>query len=385
MGKIRVLQVVTRLVGRGVPRHVLNIVSRLDAERYDVEVLAGRSEPHEHGLWEEARQLGIPAHYVASLKRQVGPSAAAAFAAIYRHIRKGRYDIVHTHISTAGILGRLAANVAGVPAILHTYHGRLAELHDGSLRSRAFLSCERYMARYTDAIVAISGDIKRHYLNCAVGRESQYHVIYNAIDSAAFRSKTRALKLPAVLEGKRLVGTVASLTQEKGLDVLVRAMPLLIQRVPDAYLCIVGVGPMLSHLERLVREMGLGDRVYLPGHSDDITSWMEAFQVFVLPSISDGIPTAILEAMAMGLPVVASRVGGIPEIVSQNETGVLVAPGDAQELALAIAGVLGDELWGRHLGESGRERVAQTFDLDLMIAQLDGLYGELIETKNAKR
>jgi glycosyltransferase involved in cell wall biosynthesis len=368
-----------------VPRQVLNIASCLNADRYEVDVLAGRSEPHERGLWEEARELGVPTHYVASLQRQVRPSAAAAFAAIYRHIRRGRYDIVHTHISTAGILGRLAARAAGVPAVLHSYHGRIAELHDGSLSSRVFLGCERRMARYTDKLVAISEDMVRHYLSCGVGRQQQYRVIYNAIDSDAFRRKSDAVKLPAVLQGKPLVGTAASLTPEKGLDVLLRAMPQLIQRVPDVGLCILGDGPMRSALERMVHEMGLAGCVYLPGHIDDIASWMGAFQVFVLPSASDGVPTAILEAMAMELPVVASRVGGIPEIVRQDETGVLVSPGDPQELALALADMLGDELKGRRLGEMGRERVAQTFGLDRMIAQLDDLYWELIEAKNTQR
>ena len=385
MRKIRVLQIVTRLVGRGVPRQVLKIATGLDADRYEVDVLAGRSEAHEKSLWEEARHSGVSTHYVASLQRQVGPSAVAAFSAIYRHIRRGCYDIVHTHISTAGILGRLAARAAGVSVVLHTYHGRIAELHDGSLRSRVFLACERLVARQTDALVACSEDMVRHYLECGVGVERQYRVIYNAIDPDAFLREEGPGEKPAGLEGKLIVGTAASLTPEKGLDVLLRAMPELLRRCPDVYLLILGEGPLRSDLQRMIREMELEQSVGLPGHVEDVRSWLAAFQVFVLPSKSDGVPTAILEAMAMELPVVASRVGGVPEILRQGEIGVMVDPGDPRQLAQALASLLEDPSKCKHLGRIGRQRVRQTFGLDCMIGRLDELYMELLQAKNRQR
>jgi glycosyltransferase involved in cell wall biosynthesis len=381
LGKIRVLQIVTRLVQRGVPRYVLDVAAGLNPDRYVVEILAGRGDPEEGSRWEEAHERGIKTYSVAALQRAINPlGEAVAFAAIYQKIRKGDYDIVHTHISKAGILGRLAAKCAGVPVIIHTYHGKVEELYDGSFKSRILLACERMAARITDAIVAVSEDTARISLEGGIGSAPQYEVIHNGIDVGHFRNFVMGGGLPVELNGKRLVGAIGSLTEEKGLDVLLRAWPRLLDQYPDLQLCLIGDGPLRSCLQDMAR-----DRVYFTGNLDDVRPWLGEFEVLLLPSRREGLPTVVLEAMAMGRPVVASRIGGVPEVVLDGRTGLLVPPEDPVVLATAVGELLQDASRRQEWGRAGQERVKKEFGLEKMIRKLEQLYEDLLKAKKVER
>lgn len=386
LGKIRVLQVVTRLVRRGVGRHVLEIAAGLDRERYAVEILAGRSEPGEGSLWEEARERGISISRVNTLQRAVDPRAdIAAFAAIYQKIRTGGYDIVHTHISKAGILGRLAAKCAGVPVILHTNHGRIEEVHDGSLKSHVLLGCERLAARITDAYVAVSEYTARFSLNSGIGEDQQYAVIHNGVDLAYFQDCGIEEELPAELADKTLLGAIGSLTPEKGFDVLLEACPKLMGRYPDLRLCILGDGLLGPSLQNMVQKLGLQSRVYFTGNLSDVRPWLSAFALVLLPSRSEGLPTVALEAMAMGRPVVASCVGGVPEVVVDGRTGLLVPPEDPGALATAIEMLLQDLPKRQEWSRAGRIWVEEEFSLGRMVQKLERLYEDLLKEKKVER
>ena len=386
MGKIRVLQIVTRLVQRGVPRYVLDIAAGLNPDRYSTEVLAGRGDPGEGSRWEEAAQRGIKTCYVEALQREINPVAElTAFAAIYLKIRKGNYDIVHTHISKAGILGRMAAKCAGVPIILHTYHGRAEELCEESLRSGILLACERMAARFTDAIVAVSKDTADFALDAGIGHAPQYEVIYNGIDVGHFRDFARGGELPEELNQKRLVGAIGSLTGEKGIDVLLQALPRLLEQFPDLHLCILGDGPLRAYLEEMAVELAVQGRVYFTGNLDDVRPWLAAFEILLLPSRREGLPTVVLEAMAMGRPVVASAVGGVSEALIDGRTGALVIPESPDALALAIGELLQDAPRRHEWGRAGQERVEREFGLDEMIRKLEQRYETLLKLKQVER
>jgi glycosyltransferase involved in cell wall biosynthesis len=385
MTKIRILQIVTRLAVRGVPRHVIDLAAGLDPRRYEVEVLAGRSEPGEGELWTEARERGLRTWHLPALQRAVDPAAdLAAFVALYRRIRAGRYDIVHTHISKAGILGRLAARCAGVPVVIHTYHGQVEELGGRTCRSRFFRYCERRAARWTDLIVANSHDTARQCLARGIGTLSQYQVIHNGIDLAPFLDYGAAGPLPGI-EGGPLLGTVGSLTPEKGLAVLMQAAASWVGRYPRLRICMVGDGVLRVPLGELARRLELGDRVVFPGIQRDVRPWLAAFDLLLMPSLHEGMGIALLEAMAMGKPVVASRTGGIPEVVVDGQTGLLVPPGDPEALAAAVDRLLRDEAARRRLGQAGQERVKQCFALEGMVRQLEAAYERLLSRKGRGR
>ena len=375
--KIRVLHIVTRLVVRGVPRHVLEVAAGLDPERYQVEVLAGRSEPDEGSLWEEARDRGLTVHSVPALQRAVNPRAdLAAFMAIFRAIRRGRYHIVHTHISKAGVLGRLAARCAGVPVVLHTYHGQVGEVLEGTLKSRLLLASERFAARLSNALVAVSRETAQHLADHGVGADHQ--IIRNSIDLSHFGDWAGP---PAALKGRPLLGAVGSLTPEKGFDLLVRAVLELLPELPELQVYILGDGPGRRPLQEQARSLGLEEVVHLPGIVPDVRPYLAAFDIFVQPSRSEGLSGALLEAMAMGRPVVATRVGGNPEAVVHGRTGLLVPPEDAPGLVRAIAGLWGDQAERRALSAAGRELVWSEFDRGNMICQIDELYQALLMAK----
>ena len=379
MARIPVLQIVTRLVGRGVPRHVLDIATGLTPERYAVEILAGRGEPWESSLWDEARQRAVPTHYAAGLRRRINPVAdVAALVAIYRRIRRGRYRIVHTHISKAGVLGRVAARCARVPIVVHTYHGRVEELHGGSLGSRVLRRCEGMAAGLTDALVAVSEDTARLACGSGIGASRQFVVIHNGIDLASFQDFEPGEALPAKISGKLLVGAVGSMTREKGFDVLLESFSRLADTWPHVHLCVLGDGPLRPSLQAQAGELGVADRVCLPGHVTDVRPWLSAFELMVVPSRSEGLPMVVLEAMASGRAVVATRVGGIPEVVQDGRTGLLVPPEDAAALATAMADSLGDAARRRGWGRAGQDYVRQEFSLAAMIDKLDRLYEGLL-------
>lgn len=385
MARIPVLQIVTRLVGRGVPRHVLDIAAGLAPERYAVEILAGRGEPWESSLWEEARERGVPTHYAAGLRRRINPVAdVVALVAIYRRIRRGRYRIVHTHISKAGVLGRVAARCARVPVVVHTYHGRVEEIHGGSLGSRVLRWCEGMAAGLTDGLVAVSGDTARLALSSGIGTPRQFAVIHNGIDIASFQGVEAGETLPDAIRGKLLIGAVGSLTREKGFDVLLDSFSRLAGNRPDVHLCLLGDGPLRQSLEAQAGALGVADRVCLPGHVTDVRPWLSAFELMVVPSRSEGLPMVVLEAMASGRAVVATRVGGIPEVVQDGCTGLLVPPENAAALAAAMGDSLGDAARRRGWGQAGLEYVRQEFSLAGMIDKLDRLYQRLLAAREVR-
>ena len=372
----RILQILTRLAVRGVPRHVLDLSAGLLARGHQVEIVAGRSEPGEGSLWEEASQRGIPATYLLALQRALSPTAdAAAFLGLYRKIIRTRPDIVHTHISKAGVLGRLAARLAGVPVVVHTYHGQVEELEGSSLKSRLLRGGEKLAARRTDALIAVSGETAAGLQALGLGRAAQYRVIRNGIDLKYF-DPDLASPSPAV-SGSPLLGVIASLTPEKGLDLLLKALGSLAPRYPQLRLCLVGDGPLRGELEAQARGLGLEARVYFAGNVADVRPYLRAFDLLVVPSRREGQGRVLIEAMAMGRPVVAAHVGGIPELIRHGHNGWLVLPENPAALAQAIAALLDDPPLRAALAQEGRRGAEHTFGLEHMVTQVEQLYLEL--------
>ena len=375
--KIRILHVVTRLVRRGVPRHVLDIATNLDPERFEVEVLAGRGEPWEGSLWEEARQKGLTTHRVESLQRSINPARdVIAFWELYRRMRKGKYDIVHTHISKAGFLGRLAARCASVPVVAHTYHGRIEELSSATVKGRVLTACERLAARMSDALVAVSAAEVRQKRVAGIGRHGQYHVIHTGIDLGRYRVAGE-WERPAAATGNPLIGTIGTLTHEKGIDCLVEALPLVKANHPNLQLCIVGAGPMESKLRQAAERARIDSMVHFAGVVEDVRPWLSAFDLLVQPSRSEGLALAVLEAMAMGVAVLATDVGGMAEAAEDGVTGRLVPAGDTEALAAALSEVLGDRSALLEFGRSATKRV-RGFSMECKVSDLETLYEQLV-------
>jgi glycosyltransferase involved in cell wall biosynthesis len=303
-----------------------------------------------------------------------------AFAALVRLVRERRIALIHAHLTSAGIWGALAARLTGVACV--------ASLHtlpvEGRLRDRAVMR-HRLMCllldRWSRAVVAVSSALAAAY----AGRISPARlvVVRNGIDCERFARPAcdrgalrRAFGWPAEAP---VVITVAALREAKGIHVLLAAAARVIRRVPGARFLIVGAGPLASELAREAERAGLGRAVAWAGRRDDVAELLAASDLFVLPSLSDAYPTAVLEATAAGLPVVASAADGIPEIVEPGVTGLLVAPGDADGLAREIARLLERPDLRASMGRAGRARAARDFTVGRWVDRLEAVYARALE------
>lgn len=352
--------------------HGLSFESRM-TEQEKESVDQGIKESVEKGV----RVIAIP-----SLVRRISPlQDLKALFSLWRRLIRERPFIVHTHTSKAGILGRLAAKLARVPIIIHTPHGHVFYGHFGPLISKFFLLTERLMARITDQMVALTQTEKNDYVALSVFSPEKVATIHSGVDVDRFMNiqvNIAEKKRMLGLNSKGLVvGTVGWLLPIKGPLHLLKAMPYVWENHPETSLIFVGKGDLEKGLKEEARRMGVSDKVIFLGWRDDIPEIMQVLDVFVLPSLNEGMGRVLVEAMAAGKPVVASRVGGILDLVKEGQNGCLAEPGDEKGLAIAIKKLLDDKKMRDEMGKRGRE-MAQGFSVEKMIEKIDVLYESLL-------
>jgi glycosyltransferase involved in cell wall biosynthesis len=296
------------------------------------------------------------------------PGALARFAAFVWWCRSIGADVVHTCDLYANIFGLPAAAVAGVPVRI----GNRREILTGD-KSAAQLAAQRWAYRAAHAVVANSDAACDQLVREGVPPD-RLHLIANGLDA------TRFVPNPEPRSAIRRIVTVANLRPEKGHDTLLAAAPRILERYPDATLTFVGDGPQRDHLETLTRALGLTGRVTFLGECRDVVPALTASDLFVLPSRSEAFPNALIEAMAAGLPVVATAVGGIPEVVSDGGNGLLVPPDDTYALADAVLTLMDDPTRAALLGHAARFDVEQNYTIDRMVERFERLYLAEIET-----
>jgi glycosyltransferase involved in cell wall biosynthesis len=297
--------------------------------------------------------------------------------------RHGRFDVIHTHSSKAGALGRSAARLTARAAKLvhtpHTFAFNFAEQF--SARKRAlFLAIERRLGRVTDRLVHVSESERREGLELEIVPPERAVVIPNGIDPAAYRGRDRARvrRELGIADDVPLIGAVGLLNEAKGHSFLVAAMRELAARGSRAQCVIVGEGALRSSLERQIEESGLGDRVRLLGYRTDVPDVLAALDAFAMPSLWEGMPYGVLEALASSLPVVASDVNGCRDLVRDGVTGILAPPRDSAALARGLERVLADRALARSLAAAGCERVATEYSLATMIDRYVALFRALV-------
>jgi glycosyltransferase involved in cell wall biosynthesis len=387
--RIRVLRIIARLNVGGPAIHASLLTDRLDPSRYESTLAAGAVEPTE-GDYLALQGRTLPRLVeVGGLGREIrGAQDLAALAALVRLVRRLRPHIVHTHTAKAGTLGRLAAWLCRVPVVVHTYHGHVLRGYFSPAKTRAFAAIERALARVTDALVAVSPRVRQELLELGIGRADRFEVVPLGLDLEPFASAERRrgeLRRELGLDAATpLAGIVARLVPIKAHEILLAAARLLADRPAPPRVVIAGDGERRAELEALAAADGLRGRVHFLGWRADLPRIYADLDVVVLCSRNEGSPVALIEAMAAGRPVVATRVGGVPDVVIDGESGLLVPEDDAPALAQAIARVLDEGELARRLGAAGRRQALERFGAGRLVRDIDALYARLLTEKRVR-
>lgn len=297
---------------------------------------------------------------------------------LFRYIRKNKPDIIHTQLETSDILGNIIARVLGIPSVC-TLHTLIAPSNKRTSRLRKLIH-RISLQLFCNKVIAVSNITRRHFIQLGMKPEKLI-TLYNGIDISKFNSThsltTQRKSLFNLNHDDIVLITVAVLREPKGIQYMIHALPSLLNKFSNAYYIIVGDGEYRQSLEELAQTMGLADRVRFLGYQENIPSLLSASDLFVFPTLNDALPTVLLEAMAAGLPVVATNVGGVPEIIVHEKNGLIMPPANISSLVHACDRLLSDRELANQMKEAGRETVTKRFNIHLQVANLRDLYFQL--------
>ncbi len=377
--RIKILHLLTRLLKGGSDEHTLATIEGCSRERYEF-VLAYGSE-FDPDQVARAERIGVQTHIFPALINRPAPSIdPGVILALTRWIKHEGFDIVHTHQTKAGIIGRIAAKLAGTPCIVHTCHGFGFGALNSKLMDRAMLYLERLCAKWTHCNVYVSGYQMKEALKLGIGTPSKSMVIRSGKDVERYRLPSKIKEEEETLTGRHRPVTVYCATRlapGKGLENLIEAISLLASDFPNLRVWIVGEGPLRGQLERMINNCNLGHLINLLGFRNDIPELLAEVDIVVLASLREGLPQSLTEAMIAGKAVIATPVGGIPEVVHDGETGLLIPPGKPKELAVTLCRLLKDEGLRRSLGERAAKELGLEFSREKMLQLYDSLYTNL--------
>jgi len=387
---IKVLHIITRLDMGGSAQNTLDTCLWLNPERYAVTLMHGLARESDMTTAEQAqvrekvaraRQRGVDVIPIASLERRINLfKDLCAFFLILHYIRRENPIIVHTHTSKAGFLGRVAAWLSRVPIVIQTPHGHVFFGHFNPAGSKFFLLLERIAARITHRLVALTDRERMDYVRLGVAPARKLVTIHSGVDIARFGIEQSdgwpARKGTNGFGDAVVIGYVGWLLPVKGVMALVKAMKVICDSCPDAKLMLAGKGGQEAELRIAAQRLGIGDNVVFCGWSDRIEELLPLFDMLVLPSLNEGMGRVLVEAMAAGLPIVASDAGGIPDLVQDGKNGILFPPGDAQALADGILSLIRRPDEARRMGNAGRQ-MSRHFSVEAMVAKIEQLYDGL--------
>jgi len=392
MEKIKVIHIITRLDKGGSAENTFLTAKGLNKERYDVILVKGLSlesnmaEDEVRAVEESVKEVereGVRIITVPGLVRRVHPFCdVRALAALTRILRRERPQIVHTHTSKAGLIGRVAAFMARTPVIIHTPHGHIFYGYFGRVTTCIFVIIERLLAKITDKIITLTNQEGLDHIRFKIASPAKFATIHSGVDIQKFittKSNVNRLKRSFGIKAEALVvGSVGRLVPIKGHRYLIFAAPKILKEVPEVKFVLVGDGYLRPESERLARTLSVREAFLFLNWRSDIPQIMGMFDLFALPSLNEGMGKVLVEAMAAGKPVVASNTGGIPDLIIDGDNGILVCPEDIDQLSEAIIKLLKDEKIRREMGGRGRV-IAKRYSIDSMVKQIDALYVELLD------
>jgi glycosyltransferase involved in cell wall biosynthesis len=387
VGRVKVVRVIARLNIGGPAIHVINLTADLDPTRFESLLVTGTESRGEGSMLDLARARGVTPVIIPGMvgEATLNQRDLMAFIALYRLFRQERPHIVHTHTAKAGVLGRLAARLAGVPVVVHTFHGHVLQGYYSPLKNWLLRRAERGLGLLSDRLVTVSEQVKRDLVRYHVAGAEKITVIPLGLDLEPFlagagqRGKLR--RELGLSDGEPLVGIVGRIFPIKNHRLFLEAAARVARELESARFLVVGDGVLRPAMEDYAGALGIADRVIFTGWRRDLPVIYPDLDVLVVSSDNEGTPVSAIEAMAAGCPVVATRVGGLPDLIADGETGCLVPPRDPAALAAGILQLLQHPDAARRLGEAAQATVAERFAVKRLCRDVEDLYEELLAGK----
>ena len=377
--KIKIAHVITRLDWSGAPDIIEIIYSYLDPSVYDFTLIYGLTRYTSENTVEFLKKINERVIFIPQLKREVSLiEDLRVLMRLHSIFRREKFDIVHTHTAKAGFIGRIAARLAAIPLVLHTPHGHDFYGYFGALGSRLIIMLERFAALFADRIIVFTDIEKADMVKYRVCGASKILAIHSGLDFSIFeRLKVDVVKKRAEFSlgpEDLVVGMVGRLESIKGFEYFIDSAAIVSRQIPRARFLIVGEGSLHNELAARARGLNIGDKVFFAGWREDVPEILSVLDVLALASLNEAVGRVLLEAGAVGKPAVATEVGGVPEIIRNNETGILVPPRDPAAMARALIALLKDEAKRGEMGRAAKEWVRGNFNDRSMVEKLDEIY-----------
>jgi glycosyltransferase involved in cell wall biosynthesis len=390
---VRILRVIARLNMGGPALHVAYLTDGLKRRGYDTTLVAGSLARGEDSMAFVADARDVPVIRIDELGREISPlrDLVATFR-LAQLIRRERPQILHTHTAKAGTVGRVAALLAGSrrpPIVVHTFHGHVLRGYFGPLRSLFFRLLERWLASRTTALIAVSPQVRDDLVSLGIAPRERFAVIRLGIElderiAPGQDGRAESRRYLGILGDRFAVGWIGRMTAVKRTDDVLLAFKSLRESGVEATLCMVGDGPDRAGLEQRAHELGIVRDTLFLGYQEDVAPFYAAFDALVLPSSNEGTPVSVIEALGAGRPVVATRVGGVPDVVRDGEDGFLVEQGATDELAERLGQLARDPALRERMGKQGRERVLPRYAVERLVDDVDRLYRSLLSAATVR-
>lgn len=380
MGKVKILHVTSTTTG-GSAFSLLLLLKYLDRKVFDISIAMPPDGPFYCDIVKTQVQV-----YPLTISRQPFHYCnIRGFRQLRKILQKGMFDIVHTHTSVGGFLGRIAAKSVGIPCVIWTIHGWAFNYsHSTFVQRRFFKTIEKFLDRFTDHYVAVSRNMLEVGIQARVTISEKVSVIYHGIETDENEIRVHHNNLRKELgigEDIPLVGNIGRIEPQKAVDDFLRAARIIKDAIPNVNFLVVGDGPLRNDMEKLSMQLGIKDVVLFTGWKKNVKEYMDIIDVVCIPSLWEALPFLLLEAMYTKKPVVATHVGGIPEVVDDGKTGILVPPSRPEVMANAIITLIENKRIAKEMGEAGKRRVQQLFSVEQMITHYEKLYLDLLKKK----
>ncbi|MEO0536520.1 MAG: glycosyltransferase family 4 protein [Cyanobacteria bacterium P01_A01_bin.123] len=379
--RFKVLHLITRLAIGGAQDNTLLTVENHSRECFDVHLAANPND----AWFSRAQESADSFHSLPHLERAIHPiKDLQALFAIINLLRREKFDVVHTHSSKAGILGRIAARVTGVPVVVHTIHG--FPFHDfmSAFKRQFYTILERSIRSFADFYITVCELNRQQAIALKLIYPEASQTVYSGISFAKLDrpSDARVTKLRLnISDGWQTIVMVGRLDQQKSPSYLIDALAKVVRQYPKTLLLLVGEGELRSRLEAQTQHLGLMEQVRFLGSRDDVPEILKIADVFALSSLWEGLGRAMTEAMLLGKSVVVPEIYGIPEIVHHHQTGLLFAAGDTQQLANHLIYLLQHPDVREKLGKNAQKLTRERFDAAVMVEQIEAIYDKLLSQK----